>query len=104
MSIGVKDADVGAGADRQVTTLGDAGDLRGLGGDAGECVEEWQIVLGSPFESERQQEFEAGGAGLGFAERGLLGVVVYRCVVGADGVDASVGQPLGQRNAVALAA
>ncbi len=62
------------------------------------------LSFGRPFQRQRQQQFEAGGAGLGFAERQLLVVVVDRRVVGAHGVDGAVGEARAQRGAVARAA
>ena len=61
-------------------------------------------ILGRPLERERQQQLEAGGAGLRLAERHLLAVVVDRRVVGADDVDRAVRHARAQRVAVARAA
>ena len=72
--------------------------------DARERRRQRDLVRRRPFERQRQQQFQPGGAGLGFGERQLLRVVVDRRVVGAHDVDRAVGEPGAQRRAVARAA
>jgi hypothetical protein len=59
------------------------------------------LLFHRPFERERQQEFQAGRARLGFAERNLLAIVVDRSMVGTDEIDRAVGDARAQRRAVA---
>ena len=100
----VEHAHVGTRAHRQVAGLGDADDLRRVRGDAGESLHQRQSGAIRPLQGQRQQQLEAGGAGLRLRERRLLAVVVHRGVIRAQRVDAALGQAAGQRLAVALAA
>ena len=62
-----------------------------------------RIVVG-PLQGQRQQQFQARGAGRGFTERQQFFIVVDRGVVRAHGVDRAVEQAGADRIAVALAA
>ena len=47
-----------------------------------------------PFQGERQEQFQSGGARGGFAERQEFFIVIDRRVVRADGVDRAIEQAL----------
>ena len=62
------------------------------------------LLVFGPLEREAEQQFQAGGAGRGFAERQQLLVVVDRGVIGADRVHGAVQHGRTDRVAVALRA
>src|SRR4051812_13397702 len=76
---------------------------RGLGADAREGLGKAELASLAPLERQRQQQLQAGRAGLGLRERQVLAVVVHRRVVRARAVDGAVLEPARERVAVALA-
>ncbi len=98
---GIEDADIGGGADGELTGRA-AEDGGGVAGDAGEGGGERQLCGGGPFQRQRQQQFERSRAGLGFAEGQRLAVLVDRSVVRADRGEAA-GGGRGQRFAAVQA-
>ena len=62
--------------------------------DARERLCQRHLHFEGPFQRERQQQLQAGGAGFRFGERQQLRILVYRRVVGAERVYGAVLQPL----------
>ena len=108
---GIEDADVGRFAHGQAAGR-DAGDTGRVGRDLGHGARQrtcarlrlLQCVVVGPFQGQRQQQFQARGAGRRFAERQQFFIVVDGRVVRAHGVDRAVEQAGADRIAVALAA
>ena len=57
----------------------------------------------APLQRKRQQQLQAGRAGLGFGERQVLAVLIHRRMVRAQAVDSALGQTARERVAIALA-
>ena len=69
-------AQVGMRPDRQMAHLHPE-QLRGIDGDACQCVRQRHLVFLRPFQHQRQQQLHAGRARFGFRERQLFGILVH---------------------------
>ena len=107
----IEDADIGRFAHGQAAGR-DTGHPRRIGGDLRHGARQRtrarlrlvQGIVVGPFQGQRQQQFQARGAGRSFAERQQFFIVIDGRVVRAHGVHGAVEQAGADRIAVALAA